>query len=103
MSEGVGEVEADEGLGGDLDLLAASDGVGSCSDATTGCGSDGCALASAEDATEDCADGCSAANFFGGVFAAAVAFDAVGVGGDGELFAARLMLVSSMVSSELPL
>ena len=71
--DGVGEVEADEGLGGDLDLLAAGDGVGSGTDSSAGCCSDGCAFAAAEDAAEDGTYGCSAADFFGGVLAAAFA------------------------------
>ncbi len=69
--DGVSEFEADEGLGGDLDLLAAGDGVGSGADSSAGCCSDGCAFASAEDASEDGAYGCSSAYFFGGVLAAA--------------------------------
>ena len=82
--ERVGEAEADESFGGDLDLLSACDGVGSGSDTAAGRGSDGCTFAAAEDAAEDGSDGCSAAYFFSGVLAAAVALDAVGVGGDGE-------------------
>ena len=88
--KGVGEVEADEAFGGNLDLLAASDGVGSGSDTTAGSGSDGCAFASAEDAAEDGSDSCSAANFLGCVGAAAFALDAVGIGVDGETLAATV-------------
>src|ERR1700749_1718170 len=88
--EGVGEVEADEGFGGNLNLLTAGDGVGTGSDTAAGSGSDGCAFASAEDAAEDGSDGCAAANFFGGVRATALALDAVGIGVDGELIAAAI-------------
>src|ERR1700722_3457919 len=84
--ERVGEVEADEGFGLDLDLLAASDGVGSGADTAAGSGSDGCAFAASEDAAEDGSDGSAASDFFGGVCAAALALDAVGIGGDGEFF-----------------
>jgi len=75
--ERVAELEADEGLGGDLDLLAAGDRVGSCSDATAGSGADGCTFAAAQDAAKDRTDGCSATNLLRGVCAAAFAFDAV--------------------------
>src|SRR5258708_1307760 len=88
--EGVGQVEADEGFGGDLDLFASGDGVGSGTDAAAGSGSDGCAFASAEDAAEDGANGCSAADFLGGVGATALAFDAVGFGVDGDFFTAAI-------------
>jgi hypothetical protein len=88
--EGVGEVEADERFGGNLNLLTACDGVGSGSETAAGSGSDGCAFASAEDASEDGADGCSATDFFGGVFAATLALDAVWVGVDGEFFTAAI-------------
>jgi hypothetical protein len=89
-SKGVGQVEADEGFGGDLDLFASGDGVGSGTDATAGRGSDGCAFASAEDAAENGSDGCSAADLLGGIGSAALALDAVGVGVDGEFFAAAI-------------
>src|SRR5260370_29204638 len=72
--EGVGEVEADKGFGGDLDLFASGDGVGSGTYAAAGSGSDGCAFASAEDAAEDGANGCSAADLLGGGGAAPLAF-----------------------------
>ena len=85
--DGVGELEADEGLGGDLDLLAAGDGVGAGADSAAGCCSDGCAFAAAEDAAEDGAYGCSAADFFGGVLAAAFALFGVGFGDDGDVLA----------------
>src|SRR5882757_3755058 len=88
--EGVGEVEADEGFGGNLNLLAAGDGVGSGSYTAACSGSDGCAFASAEDAAEDGADGCSATYFFGGVFAAALALDAIGLGVYSDLFTAAI-------------
>ena len=101
--DGVGEREADDGLGGDLDLLAAGDGVGSGADSSAGCCSDGCAFAAAEDASEDGAYGCSAAYFFGGVLAAAFALFGVGFGGDGMCSPLWLMVVSEMVRSELPL
>ena len=81
--ERVGELKADKGFGGDLNLLAASDGVGSGADSTAGSGSDGCSLAAAQDAAEDCPNGCAAANLLCGVFAAALTLDAVGVSGDG--------------------
>ena len=55
-----------------------------------GCGADGCAFASAEDATEDGSDGCAAADLLGGVFAAALAFHGVGFGGDGDALAAAV-------------
>ncbi len=79
-----------EGFGGDLDLLAAGDGVGSGTDAAAGSGSDGCAFAAADDAAEDGSDGCSAADFGCCVRAATLALDAVGIGGDGERFAVAI-------------
>src|SRR5215469_2695561 len=82
--EGICQVEADEGLGLDLDLFAARDGVGTGSDGAAGSGSDGCAFASADDSAEDGADRCSAADFFCGVLAASLALDAVGIGVDGD-------------------
>src|SRR5438270_4381198 len=88
--EGIGQVEADEGFGGDLDLLTAGDGVGSGTYAASGSGSDGCAFAAAEYATENCAHGCSASDFFCGIGAAAFALDAVRFGVDGEFIAAAI-------------
>ena len=93
--------------------MRVSEGIWTCSprvmvlapapSAAAGCGSDGCAFASADDAAEDGSDGCSAADFFGGVFAAAFALDAVGSVVTASVSPWRLMLVSSMVSRELPL
>jgi hypothetical protein len=88
--EGVGEVEADERFGGNLNLLPAGDGVGSGSETAAGSSSDGCAFATTEDASEDGADGCSATDFFGSVGTAALALDAVGIGVDSEFFAAAI-------------
>jgi len=88
--EGVGEVETDEGFGGDLNLLSAGDGVGSGSGTAAGSGSDGCAFASADDAAEDGADGCSATDLGGCIGAAALALDAIGLGVDGDFFAVTI-------------
>lgn len=88
--QSVGETEANEAFGWDLHLLAACDGVCTGSDAAACSGSDGGSFATAEDASKDSADGCTTANFFGGVFAAALAFYAVGVSGDREFFAATV-------------
>ena len=96
-------MKTDEAFGRDLNLLAAGDGVGAGTDTAAGSCADGCSLATAEDATEDSADGRSAADLFGCVFAAAFAFDAVRFGGDRDFSPRRLMLVSSTVSRELPL
>src|SRR5271155_587246 len=84
--ERVGEVETDEGFGRNLNLLAASDGVGTSTDTAASSGSDGCAFAAAEDPAEDSSDGCSAADLLCGVGSAAFAFDAVGISVDGDLF-----------------
>ena len=86
----VGEVEADESFGGNLNLLSAGDGVGAGSDTAAGSGSDGCAFASAEDAAKDGSDGCASSDFFSGVLAAALALDAVGFGVDGEFIAVAI-------------
>jgi hypothetical protein len=85
--ERVGESEANEGFGWNLNLLAARDGVDSGTGTAAGSCTDGCALASSKDAAEDGTDGCSAADLLGGVRAPALALDAIGFGGDGELFA----------------
>lgn len=84
--DGVGEPEADEGFGGDLHLLTLGDGLCSGAESTACCCADGCALSSTEDAAEDGADGCTAADFFGGIFAAASTFLAEGVSGYGDAF-----------------
>src|SRR6202042_2250282 len=89
-SECVGEVEANQSFGLDLDLLTAGDGVGSGTDTAAGSGSNGCALASAENTSEDCSDSCAAADFFSGVGAATLALDAVRVSVDGDFFAAAI-------------
>ncbi len=80
--DGVGEAEANYCFGGDLDLLASGDPVGSSAYSSAGCGADGCTFASAEDAAEDGSYGCSAADFFCGVLAASFAFFGEGIGGD---------------------
>ena len=101
--DGVGEPEADDGLRGNLDLLAAGDAVGACAYAAAGCRADGCAFAAAEDAAEDGSDGCAAADLFGGVFAAAFAFLGEGIGCDLDALAVAIDAESEMVRSELPL
>ena len=82
--QGVGELEVDEALGGDLNLFTAGDGVGSGAEAAAGCSADGCAFTATDEAAKDGAYGCSATNFGCRVSAAAFALNAVGVGGDGE-------------------
>ena len=86
----IGEVEADESFGLDLDLLTAGDGVGSGTDTAPGSGSDGCALASAENSSEDCSNSCAATDLFSGVGAATLALNAIRVGVDGDFFAAPI-------------
>jgi len=86
-----GEVEADERFGGDLNLLAAGDGVGSGSGTAAGSGLRWLRLCHRPMmAAEDGADGCSATDLRGGVGAAALALDAIGFGVDGDLFAVTI-------------
>ena len=80
-------MEADESFGGDLDLLSAGDGVDAGSCAAPGSGSDGRTFASSDDAAKDSSDGCSATDLFRCVGTAALAFDAVEFGGNGDFFA----------------
>jgi len=85
--DGVGEAEADDAFRRYDDLLAAGGALDGCASAGA-CGrADGCAFAAAEDAAEDGAYGSAAADFLGSVFAAAFAFDGVGIGGEGDIVA----------------
>lgn len=79
---GTGEAKADEGFGGDLNLLAASDCLRSRAHAAASSGSDACPFATAKYAAQNGTDGGATADFLGGILAAAVAFLAVCIGGD---------------------
>ena len=78
----VREPEAYDGLRLDLNLLTLCDGICTCTHTTAGCGSDGCSLAAAQDAAQDCTHCSATADLFRRVLAAAFAFLGVGVSCD---------------------
>jgi hypothetical protein len=88
--DGIGEFEADDTLGRNLNLLAARDGVGACADSASGCCSDGSTFAAAKDSAEDGAYSCSAADLLCGVLAAA--FTLFGVRLSGNLDAVAMAI-----------
>src|ERR1019366_391748 len=71
----------------DLNLLAAGNGVRPRADPAAGCRADRGTLASAYDGAEDGTHCRTAANFFGGVLAAALALPGVGLGCTGNVLA----------------
>jgi multidrug transporter EmrE-like cation transporter len=72
--DGVGELEAQHGLRGDLNLLAFGDGVDAETCTAAGCCADGCTLTATEDTAEDRSCCCAYACLGCGVGAAAFAF-----------------------------